>query len=141
MQSNLTEFVIKGAADMAASHFATAKRSIIWDAFSVVLISLAVIFMSLALFFYFALNTQLAYAGLFTAIIIFVLAAACYAFSLMRKRQLAREAAQQREVFANLALVALDKYEDEIEQPIKEHPFLSLIISGVTGYAVAKKYF
>ena len=97
--------------------------------------------MSLALFFYFALNTQLAYAGLFTAIIIFVLAAACYAFSLMRKRQLAREAAQQRETFANLALVALDKYEDEIEQPIKEHPFLSLIISGVTGYAVAKKYF
>ncbi len=138
--SQLKDLVIMGATQLVASKLSRNKASMFWSIASGALLGFSMIFLSISVFFYFAQMVVLASAGLYTSAMVFVLSAGCYLFMRIRQRQIREVVLREQETIESIAEMAFSTYESEIEEPIKEHPALSLLISGITGFAVAKKY-
>ena len=138
--SQLKDLMIMGATQLVASKLSNNRTSMFWSIASGVLLGFSAVFMSISVFFFFAQMETLASAGLYTSVMVFVLALGCYLFMRIRQRQAREMALKEQETIATIAEMAFSTYENEIEDPIKQHPALSLLISGVTGFAIAKRY-
>lgn len=138
--SQLKDLMIMGATQLVASKLSNNRTSMFWSVASGVLLGFSAVFMSISVFFFFAQMETLASAGLYTSIMVFVLSLGCYLFMRIRQRQARELALKEQETIATMAEMAFSTYESEIEDPIKQHPALSLLVSGVAGYALAKRY-
>ena len=136
----MKELIAQGASFYVASRVESRKVGLFWSIAAGTLCSIGFIFLSVATFFYFAQNQLLAASAIYTATLIFVLAFGCYIYMRIKQSQIKKEAEREKQAILGMASIALDTYERELEEPVKEHPALSLLLSGLTGFAVAKRY-
>ncbi|MGE4314212.1 MAG: hypothetical protein AB7E85_08080 [Pseudobdellovibrionaceae bacterium] len=136
----IKQIAIDGATSYAASRISKARNNAVIYAVTGALVFLTTIFVSIAVFCTFAQLPQFATAGLYTAVLVFVLAAAFYVFAKLREKSIQREIHNEKIWVTNAVDLAGDILAKEIEGPIRENPKTALLIAGLVGFAATKRY-
>lgn len=136
----LKSIAVESAASLATSRIAHAKNNAVLYGVTGGLVFLTAIFVAIAVFCYFAQVPQFAAAGLYTGVLVFVLACAFYVFAKMREKAIEREIHNEKVWIAGAVDLAGEVLAQEIEGPIKDNPKIALLIAGLAGYAIGKRY-
>jgi len=134
------EALTQGVAMYATSRASTAKNTIVYGAIVGALSFTSTVFLAVSAFFYFAQAELYAFAGLYTSVLLFILALAFYLFMKIKERMIERQMLRERIEMQNAMEVTLLELGSELEGPIRDNPIASLLVSGITGFALAKKY-
>ena len=140
LSSFAKEAITQGVATYATSRVDTAKNTIVYGSIVGALSFMSAVFLAISVFFYFSQIELYAFAGLYTSILLFILALAFYAFMRIKERMIEKQIMRERLQMQNAMEVTMLELGNELEGPIKDNPIASLLISGVAGFALAKKY-
>ena len=136
----LKNLAIECATSVMTSRIVYAKNNVVLYAVTGGLIFLTAAFAAISVFCYFAQVIQFATAGLYTSILVFVLASAFYIYGKMREKAIEREIHNEKIWIASAVDIAGDILEKEIADPVKDNPKMALLIAGIAGFALSKRY-